>query len=75
MKIANIEEENLHIFWTTLGTSMKFLGKMWLVTILKVTEKQAFKLSLKNTFLEKPQGGVQLTLPSYLRVKNWAIIL
>ena len=57
MKIANIEEENLHIFWTTWGTSMKVLGKMWLMTMLKVTEKQAFKLTLKNAFLEKPQGG------------------
>ena len=24
---VNIERENLHIFWTTWGTSMKFLGK------------------------------------------------
>ena len=24
---VNIERENLHIFWTTWGTSMKFSGK------------------------------------------------
>ena len=34
--------------------SMKFLGKMWLTIILKVTEKQGFNLSLEDTFLEKP---------------------
>ena len=27
---VNIERENLHIFWTTWGTSMKFSGKTWL---------------------------------------------
>ena len=27
------------------------------MTMLKVTEKQAFKLTLKNAFLKKPQGG------------------
>ena len=25
----NIVQENLHIFWTTWGTLMKFSGKMW----------------------------------------------
>ena len=28
------EGENLHIFWTTLGISMKFSEKMWLMIIL-----------------------------------------
>ena len=36
MKIVNIEEENLHIFWTRWGISMKFPGKMSLTIILKV---------------------------------------
>ena len=57
MKIVNIDGENLHIFWTTLGISMKFSGKMWLMTMLKVRKKQGFTLSLEDTFLEKPQGG------------------
>ena len=26
----NVEWENLHIFWTTWGTLMKFSGKMWI---------------------------------------------
>ena len=34
MKIVNIDGENLHISWTTQGTSMKFSGKMWLMIIL-----------------------------------------
>ena len=28
VKIVNIEEENVHIFWTTWGISMKFSGKV-----------------------------------------------
>ena len=34
MKLANIDEENLHIFRTTLGTSMKFPGKMYHMILL-----------------------------------------
>ena len=60
MKIANIEEYNLHIFWTTRGISMKFSGKMWLMIKLKVTKKQGFTLSLESTILEKLKG-VKLT--------------
>ena len=44
MKIANIDREILHIFWMNWGISMKFLGKMWLMIILKVTKKQGFIL-------------------------------
>ena len=58
MKIANIDGKNLHIFWTT-GISMRFSGKMWLMIISKVTKNQDFTLSLEDTFLEKPQGGVK----------------
>ena len=34
---------------------MKFLGKMWLMVILKVTKIQGFTYSLEDTFLEKPE--------------------
>ena len=47
MKIVNIDGEHLHIF----------PGKMWPMRISKVTKKQAFTLSLEDTFFEKPQGG------------------
>ena len=30
MKRVNFDGENLHIFWTTWGTSMKFSGRKWL---------------------------------------------
>ena len=56
MKIANIDREFFHIFWTTWGNSMKFSGKMYLKIILKVTKTQGFTLSLEDTFFEKPQG-------------------
>ena len=36
MKIANIEGQHFHIFWTTQGILMEFSGKMWLMIILKV---------------------------------------
>ena len=57
MKIANIDKEILHIFWTSWVISMKFSGKMWPMIILKVTKKtQVFTLCLEDTIFEKPQG-------------------
>ena len=47
MKIANIDREVLHIFWTTSGITM----------LLLVTENQGFTLSLEDTFFKKPHGG------------------
>ena len=49
MKIANIDRECLHIFWTNWEISIKLSGKMWIMMILKV--------SLEDTFLGKLQGG------------------
>ena len=70
MKIASIDREVLHIFWTAWGISIS--GKMWFMIMLKVTKNQGFTLSLEDTFLKKPQGGgeggVKLT-PSRFRVK------
>ena len=40
IKIVNIVRENVHIFWTTWGNSMKYLGKTWLMIILKVTKSR-----------------------------------
>ena len=73
MKRANIDGENLHIFWTTWGIlMMTFSGKMWLVITLKLKlkKKQGLILSLKNTFLEKPGGECQTEPPSLLRIKT-----
>ena len=69
MKILYINEENIRIFRTTGRIWMKFLGKMWLITILEVTKKQGFILSLENKFLEKPQE-VQIDPKSLFRVKR-----
>ena len=57
MKIANIDTEFLHIFWTAWGNSMKFSRKVCLKIVLKVRKKQSLTLSLEDTFFEKPQGG------------------
>ena len=61
MKLANMNKGNLYISWTTRGISMKVSGKMCLMIVLKVTEKQGFTPSLESTVLEKPQGRVKLT--------------
>ena len=54
MKIANIDREILHIFWTTWGISIKFSEKMWFLITLKVIKNKGFTLSLEYTFFEKP---------------------
>ena len=56
-KLANIDREFLHIFWTTWGNSMQFLGKRDLKIILKFTKNQGFSLSLEDPLFQKPQGG------------------
>ena len=50
---------------------MEFSGKMYLMTILKVTKNQGLTFSLEDTFFEKPQGGgVKLTPLSRFRVND-----
>ena len=48
---------------------MKFSGKVCLMIVLKVTEKQGFTPSLENTVLEKPQMRVKLTPASLFKVQ------
>ena len=50
MKIANFDEENLHIFWTSWGFFVKFSGKMWLMIVLKVTKNRASRFLWKTHF-------------------------
>ena len=63
MKTVNIDGENLQIFWKTSGISIQFLGKVWLMITLEVTKNQSFALCLEDTFLEKPQGQIDLLQP------------
>ena len=56
MKMANIDKEFCHIFWTTWGNSIKFSEKMCFKILLKVIKNQGVTLSLEDTFFEKPQG-------------------
>ena len=64
MKIANIGREILQNFWTTTGIWMKFLGKMCLMIILKVTKKPGFHPFFRRCIFRKTTGeGVKLTLP------------
>ena len=65
MKTVNNDKEILQIFWMTWEISMKFSGKMWLMIILKVSKFQGFRISLEDTFFEKPQtANLKLTPPS-----------
>ena len=57
IKIVNIKEENIHIFWTNWGISLKFSGKILPMVILKTKNNEGFTLSLKITYLEKSQRG------------------
>ena len=50
MKIVKIDEENLQIFQTTRGISMKFSGKMCLMIIVKIKKNQGLSLSEKYSF-------------------------
>ena len=54
--------------------SMKFLGKMRLMIILRVSKNQGFTLSLSRRYIfEKNQSGIKLTPlppPSCFRVKG-----
>ena len=76
MKIANIEREILHIFWTTWGISLKISGKMWLMIILKVTKKTEFHPFFSRYIFRKiTEGGggqIEPPPPSRLRVNSWA---
>ena len=59
-KIYNFDEESLHIFRTTCWISMKYLEKMYLRIIFKVTKNHGFTL-----FLKKHQGDY----PNLFRVR------
>ena len=61
MKIVNIEKENLHIEFRNFN---KILRKDITCNNIKSHKKQGFIFSLKNTFLEKAQGGQILRLSS-----------
>ena len=60
MKMANIDRESLHIFWTNFN---EIFRKDVTYDDITSHKSQSFTLSLKNTFLEKPQGGQILKEP------------
>ena len=69
MKVANINREFLHIFWTTRGNKIKVSGKMHFKIILKVTKKQGSTNSTEVTFSKNHKGRVNLNPPSPIRVQ------
>ena len=63
----------LHILWRSGGISIKLSEKMWLMIILKVAKTQGFNISLRNTFLKKPQGA-QIEPPIFLRLSYYMLL-
>ena len=53
MEVVNIDEENLHIFWTIWGISIKFPINIWIITILKFKKKKKKKKKLVELVLVK----------------------
>ena len=68
MKIANIDGERFHIFWTTWGISMEFSWKMSYDNS-QGNEKHGSTLSLEDTFLGKLQEGSNWPPPASLGIK------
>ena len=66
LKIVNIEIINVHIFWTTLGISMKFSGKTWLMIRVSGFLYLSLSLSRKHSFV-KTTVFLGLTLVKLLR--------
>ena len=70
--LVNIDEENLHIFWTAWGISMRFSGKMWLMTILKFTRKTWLQtISSTGTFRKMTEGGDQTDPLAFLGLSRF----
>ena len=65
MKIVNTDEENLHIFRTTFGISIKFPRKVWLNNINIKSHKKSglYPFSKKCSFRKTRGVGVQFTPP------------
>ena len=55
MKIVNADEENLNMFPTPWGISIKFSEKMCLMMVLKVAKIKRFAPLLENAVLEQQQ--------------------
>ena len=77
MKIVNIEGENLHIFRTTWGSSMKFSGKMRFIIILKVRNSSVSPSLHKTRFWKNSHRGSnwspnlsRVKTPEYLRLSS-----
>ena len=70
LKTANIEGENLDIFWTTWGILTRFWGEMWLMIILKKSESPL--LSRKHIFWKTTVVGGKIdSLPlTFLRLNT-----
>ena len=85
MKIVNNDKENLNMFPTPWGISIKFSEKLSLMMVLKVTKIKGFTHLLENAVLEQQQrrgwGGGDRTeylTPRHLTVKfnllRWSIV-
>ena len=70
MKIANIDRESLHIVWTTWAISMKYSGKICLITLLQATKKTKFHPFFKRYIFQKNTGVAIKMTPSLFKIKE-----
>ena len=56
MKIANIDKERIHMFWTTWAISIKLSGEMWLMLLSKVTRKLGLHPHFGRYIFQKSKG-------------------
>ena len=67
-EIVNIDGGNLHITWKASGISMKCLGKMWPIIILK-SQNTGLHSSSTTFIFGKTTRRVKVISPSLFRVK------
>ena len=66
MKLVNNDKENLHLFQSTWGISIKIFRKNVSYDNIKSHKKQGFTPSLENTVLKKPHGWGLIWFPPFL---------
>ena len=68
MKIANIDKERIHMFWTTWAISIKLSGEMWLMLLSKVTRKLGLHPHFGRYIFQKSKGESNWPI-AFLRLK------
>ena len=74
-KNMKIEGENFQLFWTTWRFSVKFLEKVWLIILIKVTKKAGLHPLSRKCIFGRTTGDISNWFPSYFSVNQHLCIL